>query len=118
MLMPVVAFTEEMANIWKETMVTAEEAQILAMMLLSKTNHAKATSIAWLKEGRPLPSVCSCLCLRHIIRLGSKLRSEEIQFIKNLTTQMLPTANLHLRKAIQALKESLSREEIQNNLNS
>ena len=107
MLMPAEDFTAEMSNIWAGTMVTAEEAQIMAKMLLSKTNHAKETSISWLKEGKPLPSVCACLTLRHLLVGGITLAPRETELIEGNLTKLLPTANLHLRKAIQTLKESL-----------
>ena len=108
MLMPPEAFTQEVANAWAETMVTAEEAQVLAMMLLSKTNHAKDTSLAWLGEGKPLPCTCACLCLRHLLVQGVMFDEEERQFIEETPTQMLPSANLHLRKAILTLKDALN----------
>jgi hypothetical protein len=107
MLMPAEDFTSEMSNIWKPSIVTAEEAQIMAKMLLSKTNHAKETSISWLEEGAPLPSVCACLTLRHLLVQDTKLASGETELIEGSLTKLLPTANLHLRKAIQTLKESL-----------
>ena len=105
MLMPPSSFTSEVANTWKETMVTAEEAQIMAMMLLSKTKEAKEISLAWLKEGKPLPATCACLCLRHLLMQGVKLSDEE-QILSDCNS-LLQEANLHLRKAIQALKEAL-----------
>jgi len=108
MLMPPEAFTQEVANAWAETMVTAEEAQVLAMMLLSKTSHAKVTSLAWLRGSTPLPSVCACLCLRHLLMQGNSFNEEERQFIVETATQMLPSANLHLRKAILTLKDALN----------
>lgn len=107
MLMPVEDFTAEMSNIWTKTMVTAEEAQIMAMMLLSKTNHAKETSIAWLEESKPLPSVCACLCLRHLLVQGIKLEADEARIVEDCATRMYSCANLHLKKAIQSLKEAL-----------
>lgn len=108
MLMPPDAFTQEVANAWAETMVTAEEAQVLAMMLLSKTSHAKDISLAWLGEGKPLPCTCACLCLRHLLVQGVMFSQEERQFIEETPTQMLPSANLHLRKAILTLKDALN----------
>ena len=108
MLMPVEAFTAEVANSWAETLLTAEEAQVLAMLLLSKTKHAKATCLSWLNTGKSLPSVCACLCLRRMLVQGTKLEQKEAQIIEEYTTKMLPTANLHLRKAIQTLKEALN----------
>ena len=107
MLMPPEAFTTEMSNVWAETMVTAEEAQVMAMMLLSKTKQAKEVSMAWLNKGEPLPSTCACLCLRHLLNKGVGLSTEEQQSIEICTKQMLPKANLHLRKAILTLNVAL-----------
>jgi 3-methyladenine DNA glycosylase AlkD len=107
MLMPVDAFTAEASGIWAEEMLTAEEAQVMAMLLLSKTKHAKETCLSWLKEAKPLPSVCACLCMRHLLIKGTVLEPKEAEFIEDCTTRMLPKANLHLRKAIQSLKEAL-----------
>ena len=106
--MPPEAFTPETSNEWAETMVTAEEAQVMAMMLLSKTPHAKETSMAWLKQGKPLPSVCACLCLRHLLVRGTKLEAKEADFVEDCTAKLLPTANLHLRKAVQTIKDALN----------
>ena len=114
MLMPPEDFSPKMSEAWAESIVTAEEAQILAMMLLSKTEHAKDTSITWLKEGKPLPSVCACLCLRHLLIQGLKLETKETGIIEDCKTKLLPTANLHLRKAIQALTDTLYGEIVQN----
>lgn len=108
MLMPVEAVTMEVANSWAETLQTAEEAQVMAMMLLPKTKYAKETSIAWLKAGKSLPSVCACLCLRHLLVQGTNLEQEEAQSIKESIKKMLPKANLHLRKAVLALKDALN----------
>ena len=67
MLVPPEAFTFEAASNWAETMKTAEEAQVMAMMLLSKTNVAKEVCLKWLKGGKALLSTCACLCLRHLL---------------------------------------------------
>jgi len=107
MLMPTEAFTPERANLWAETMVTAEEAQVLAMMLLPKTKQAKDICMLWLREGKSLPSTCACLCLRHLLTAGSKLCKEESQLVETSINKLLPEANLHLRKAIQALEDAL-----------
>ena len=105
MLMPPENFTSDVANAWKETMVTAEEAQVMAMMLLSKTKEAKEISMAWLKEGKPLPATCACLCLRHLLKQGAELDAEK-QVLADCE-RLLPDANLHLKKAIQALTTAL-----------
>ncbi|MBO4550513.1 MAG: DNA alkylation repair protein [Bacteroidaceae bacterium] len=107
MLMPPEAFTLEVANEWADTLLTAEEAQVMAMILLPKTRQAKEISMAWLNEGKPLQSVCACLCLRHLLVQGIKLSAEETHNIEERLAKILPEAKLHLRKAIQALKDTL-----------
>ena len=108
MLMPPEAFTPEAANTWAETMLTAEEAQVMAMILLSKTDGAKETCKKWLEAGKPLPSICACLCLRHLLLQGQTLTAEERTSVEAYLATMQPEANLHLRKAIQALKEVIN----------
>lgn len=109
MLMPPDAFTQEKANEWAESMLTAEEAQIMAMLLLPKTKVGRAVSIMWLEAGKPLPSICACLCLRHLLTQGTELSGQERQAIEEHLVEMLPTANLHLRKAILALEDILKK---------
>ena len=104
-LMPPEAFSTEMSRKWAETMVTAEEAQVMAMMLLPKTKQAKEISLAWLKEGKPLPATCACLSLRHLLIQGVNINEKE-QILDDCK-RLLPDANLHLRKAIQALTTAL-----------
>ena len=109
MLMPPDAFTQEKANLWAESMLTAEEAQIMAMLLLPKTKVGRAVSIMWLEAGKPLPSICACLSLRRLLTQGTKLNDEETHAIEQRMEKMLPTANLHLRKAILALEDILKK---------
>jgi len=105
MLMPAEAFTPEMANAWAKALLTAEEAQVMAMLLLSKTKYAKEISMKWLEAGEPLSSTCACLCMRHLLVQDVVFSLEEKKFISEYTSRMLPTANLHLKKAIQTLTE-------------
>ncbi|MBQ7461470.1 MAG: DNA alkylation repair protein [Bacteroidaceae bacterium] len=106
MLMPAGTFSSDLANEWADTLLTAEEAQVMAMVLLQKTSQAKEICMAWLKEGKPLPSVCACLCMRHLLVKGTELSAGEREDIEESLSKMQPQAGLHLRKAIQALKEA------------
>lgn len=101
-LMPHSAFNMETANAWADTLLTAEEAQIMAMLLLSKTKQAKEICTTWLEKGKTLPATCACLCMRHLLVSGEDLSAEEQAFIKYKEKVREP--NLHLRKAIQALE--------------
>lgn len=107
MLMPAESFTEEVAEAWVNTMVTAEEAQILAMILLHKMPKAKEACICWLEERKCLPAISACLCLRHLIVKGLVVTNEEKLLIESFIHKLQAEANLHLRKAIQALTDVL-----------
>ena len=110
MLMPAESFTGETAASWAETMATAEEAQILAMILMTKMPKAKDTCLCWLNEGKSLPAISACLCLRHLIIEGNTVTHEERELIGKNITKLQEEANLHLRKAIQALSDALDIE--------
>ena len=83
MLMPAKDFTQEMSKKWAETMVTAEEAQVMSMLLLSKSRNAKDICLNWLKQGETLPSVCAFLSLRHLLFQGIKISHEEMKEIED-----------------------------------
>lgn len=108
MLMPVDDFTTENATSWAETMVTAEEAQILAMVLLPKHNEAGKLCLFWLKEGKALPATSACLCLRHMLHQGNTLKDEDKEQVEKYMSELEDGANLHLKKAILALREALT----------
>ncbi|MBP3711405.1 MAG: DNA alkylation repair protein [Bacteroidaceae bacterium] len=107
MLMPPETFTFKVAEEWGKTMLTAEEAQIMAMMLLPKTSACKEVCMAWIEEGKSLTATSACLCLRHLIIRGIKLNEDERLFVEDYIKKMLPRANLHLRKAIQVLEAAI-----------
>ena len=107
MLMPTEAFTPKEANTWAETMQTAEEAQVTAMILLSKTNQAKEICMNWLEKKEALPSICACHALRRLLVQGIELNADEKCIVEEWMNEMESNANLHLRKAIQALKDAL-----------
>ena len=110
MLMPPEDFTMKRANRWAETMMTAEEAQVLSKILLPHVREAKAISLSWLVEGHQLPATSACLCLRHLLSRGEMLSAEERQTIRECLDNLLASAGLHLRKAIQALTEILNKD--------
>ncbi len=108
MLMPAEDFTIEMSRKWAETIVTAEEAQVLASVLLPKTDGAKEICKIWLEGGKPFPAISACLCLRHLLVKGEDLSAEEHIFIQ--FKEKVHKPNLHLRKAIQALEAAFKEQ--------
>ena len=110
MLMPAEDFSAEAANSWADTLKTAEEAQVMAMVLMPQVHGAKALCLSWLAEGKPLPATCACLSLRHLLLRGAELTAEEETALAECLAKLQPSANLHLRKAIQTLKDALNRK--------
>ena len=103
MLMPVEAFTPAVTEAWAETMVTAEEAQIMAMLLLPEVPEAEAIAKGWLESDQPLPATCGALCLRHLLTRGCIQDAAVVEAIQKSINQRPSTDNLHLKKALQAL---------------
>lgn len=108
MLMPPETFTPQTAKEWAEALQTAEEAQIMAMMLLPKTRFAKEICMDLLTEGKCLPAVSACLCLRHLINKEMEMHAEEAENLAGMMSKLQPSANLHLRKAMLALTDVLN----------
>lgn len=58
-------------------------------------------------QGETLPATCACLTLRHLIVRGKHISEAKKTAIDELVSSMQANANLHLRKAIQILKDAL-----------
>ena len=108
MLMPPADLTLEVARHWSETLLTAEEAQVMAMMLLPQTSFARQLCLEWLDGEDDLPATCACLCLRHLHVRGQDITCDDRQHIVDRLASWQPKASLHLRKAIQALRDTLA----------
>lgn len=107
MLMPVSDFKPEVAEAWADTLLSAEEAQIMAMLLLPETQEAKAIAIRWIESSRELCAVAGTLCMRHLLVRGYEPNAEEYETLLSGVNRHASTTNLHLKKAIQALSAAL-----------
>ncbi len=103
MIMPPEAFSPEQAEEWGRTMVTAEEAQLMAMLLLSNAPQAKTIATKWLNHQNELRATCGALCLRHLIVRGKITESVEWETLRKLVEQRPIVHSLHLKKSLHAL---------------
>lgn len=107
MIMPPEAFSPEQAEEWGRTMRTAEEAQLMAMLLLSNAPQAKSIATKWLNCGDELQATCGALCLRHLIVRGKITESVEMQTLRKHLEQRAAARSLHLKKSLHALADLL-----------
>lgn len=107
MIMPPEAFSPELADEWGRTLVTAEEAQLMAMLLLSNAPQAKAIATEWLNCRDELQATCGALCLRHLIVRGKITESVEMETLRKHLEQRTAAHSLHLKKSLHALADLL-----------
>lgn len=100
MLMPPQEFLPEMADIWVDEIPTAEVAQVLCMQLLSKESWCAVTAFEWIASPSQMRQLCGFLCIARLLQQGAQLQERSISELKDQAQSLLPTADLHLRKAI------------------
>ena len=102
LLMPPGEMLPEMADIWVEEMPTAEIAQVCSMFLLSREPWAAETAFVWIAADHPMRQLCGFLILARLLRQGTVLNERSQEELCDQGHALLPQADLHLRKAIQA----------------
>ena len=107
MLMPPQEFLPEMADIWVDEIPTAEVAQVLCMQLLSKESWSAVTAFEWIASPSQMRQLCGFLCIARLLQQGAQLQERSISELKDQAQSLLPTADLHLRKAIIAATSML-----------
>lgn len=106
MLMPL-PFSADEAEQWIGEIETAEEAQIFSMLLLPQTDGILEAVLRWANRTDGWYATCAFLTLSHLISRGHILSSDEMQSIEVAAEKALPTAHLHLKKAILTTQERL-----------
>lgn len=107
MLMPPQEFLPEMADIWVDEIPTAEVAQVLCMQLLCKESWCAVTAFEWIASPSQMRQLCGFLCIARLLQQGAQLQERSISELKDQAQSLLPTADLHLRKAIIAATSML-----------
>lgn len=107
MLMPEDKFSPELADIWASEIPTAEVAQVLVMHTLSRTAHAADTAFKWIASPHYYKQLCGLLCMARLLRMGATLNDHSAMELRNQASSLLPSADIHLRKAITSAMEAL-----------
>ncbi len=103
MLMPLPEFTAQLADIWAEEIPSAEIAQIFSMYLLSRMDGAAGIAFEWIATEDTHRQLCGFLSLARLLQQGAQLQERSLQELTDQSHALLPHADLHLRKAIQAV---------------
>lgn len=102
MLMPQEEFLPEMAEIWVEEIPTAEVAQIFVMFLFGKMKYAPSMAFEWIATSSRTKQLCGFLCLARKLQQGETLNEWSKDELLDQANSLISTADLQLKKAIQA----------------
>lgn len=108
LLMPVGEMLPEVADIWVDEMPTAEIAQTCCMYLLSREPWAAELAFQWVAADSATRQLCGFLILARLLSQGAELNERSALELHDQAAALLPHADLHLRKAIQATLNALA----------
>ena len=103
MLYPTEAFSEELADIWTDTlcMEQAEVAQVLVMNLLAKQPYASEKAFEWIASERPMHQLLGFLLITRLLMQGATLSpSAEDEFLDQAAVT-IHAPQLAVQKAVQ-----------------
>jgi 3-methyladenine DNA glycosylase AlkD len=110
LLMPLDAMCPEIADIWVEEMPTAEIAQISSMHLLSREPWSAELAFHWIASAHAMRQLCGFLIMARLLSQGAELNERAESELRDQAEALVGEANLHLKKAIQAVLERLEQE--------
>lgn len=108
MLMPQDCMTSDLADIWVEEIPTAEIAQILTLHLFCRQEWAAGTAFRWIATSHPQRVLCGFLIMARLLAQGAQLNDFSRAELLDQAEAALSDADLHTRKAIQAVMERLN----------
>ncbi len=111
MLMPEKSFTPNMCDAWAHEIPNAEIAQITVINLFSRLPYARTKAFEWMATTDTLLQLCGFLLAARLHLQGDTLPSCLVGELAKLAETTLPTADLHLRKAIQNALTHVTRRE-------
>ena len=107
MLMPPHHFTPPLAELWLSSLLTAEEAQVMALRLLPAAPEAVPTALRTLHRDDTLQIIAAALTLRHLIVGGATMSEETCAAIRSRLESLVDAPSLSQRKALRALSEAI-----------
>ncbi len=109
LLMPKDEMCPELADIWVEEIPTAEIAQIISMNQLSQGKWSAELAFQWIATSHPMRQLCGFLVLARLLQQGAELNEPSELELKDQAEALRDTADLHLKKAIQAVLTRLEK---------
>ncbi|MCD8302400.1 MAG: DNA alkylation repair protein [Prevotellaceae bacterium] len=101
LLMPTESFTPDICDTWVRQIPNAEVAQMAVMNLFARLPYARAKAFEWMASSEPTLRLCGFLLIARLHIQGMELSPSEMNEFTGQADASLPTADTHLRKAVQ-----------------
>ncbi len=100
-LMPAEGFSPAMCDIWASQIPNAEVAQMAVLNLFARLPYARDKAFEWMASAAPTLQLCGFLLVARLHIQGHTLSSRDLNEFVDQAWATLPTADAHLRKAIE-----------------
>lgn len=110
MLMPASELLPEVAEIWLEEAPTAECIQLMSLQLLQCQPWAAEKAFQWIASDSTNLQLGGFLCVARLMARGEVFNPHSLTELHNQALSLLPHADLHLRKAINATLQRMDPE--------
>ena len=94
---PTEAFCEEMADIWVESIHTAEIAQIVSLHLFQYLPYATKAAFCWIASDDEIRQVCGLSTIYHIVR-QREIQERSVEELYDQAQSMCESSNLNVRR--------------------
>ncbi len=101
LLLPADDFSPAICDIWIRQLPNAEVAQMAVMNLFARLPYARAKAYEWMASSEPTLQLCGFLLIARLHIQGMELSPREMNEFIGQAHAALPTADTHLRKAVQ-----------------
>lgn len=110
MLMPPEELLPEVAEIWVDESPTAECIQMMVMLLLQRQRWAAEMGFQWIASESRNRQLAGMLLIARLLAGGAELNPRSHTELLNQLQSLEPQADLHLQKAILAVRNNLPEE--------
>jgi 3-methyladenine DNA glycosylase AlkD len=107
MIQPVDTFCPEIADIWVESIRTAEIAQTISLLLFKDLPYASDKAFQWIASDNEIQQICGFSTICHLIR-KNELQERSVDELKDQAEAAMNSSNLSLRKLANNVLASLS----------
>ncbi len=107
MTQPVDTFCPEIADIWVESIRTAEIAQTVSLLLFKDLPYAADKAFQWIASDSEIQQICGFSTICHLIR-KNELQERSVDELRDQAEAAINSSNLSLRKLANNVCASLS----------